>query len=322
MLIVAARPGDDEWRVRAVRSHLECMVEHNERIGKVIIAAPRNATVMGTLRRLADHARGALPAAASRLEVRHYDNDRYDAGLWCDALLRGGVLKRDGDNPPYLNNSSSDAFDRFVLINDSLLAMDETTIHPDFDAVYSQSKAGAYDLISLNYWGDPETKDLFHEDRRKRYWLESPLRSFSLRGIQIFADEVCSLPAVEVSNLMTVCPDKRVTSRRDAWKRIKRCIVEKTEIDVARYIGNGDRVHGLYPGGVRTPNGRAIHWSHRYPYWAKELREGRRFPFGKVSAELWPCMESRHRDEARFCVRNYEWFANRTTPALPSDEAC
>ncbi|KAL9178459.1 hypothetical protein ACHAXT_003789 [Thalassiosira profunda] len=351
VLVIAHYPAD-EWRMKAVWSHLECMVEHNKHIGKVVIAAPRNGAVQSSMLKLVEYVKESLPSVALRLEVQHYVNDRYDAGLWCDAITQGGLLTRYNNtekanaarspggtsearldtsfhdaercdacawdrkrmcgerldfvvgkyggnqsdaateimesnpqcmaeeraNPegrcsmciwerkltcaerldfvttkyqknrydamleilardpqchyaqeekkgtqalPYVNNSYSD-WDRFVLMNDSLLTLDETTNNVDFDAVYSSSAAGAVDLISLSYWCDPETEEIFLEDRHKRYWLESPLRSFSLQGIQIFADNVCNIPAVSNSNLMTVCPHESVQWLQHKKRRVKR----------------------------------------------------------------------------------------------------
>ena len=93
MLVIAHFPAD-EWRIKAVWSHLECMVEHNKHIGKVVIAAPRNGAVQSSMLKLVEYVKESLPAVALRLEVQHYVNDRYDAGLWCDAITQGGLLTR------------------------------------------------------------------------------------------------------------------------------------------------------------------------------------------------------------------------------------
>ena len=33
-----------------------------------------------------------MPSISSRLEAQFHVNDRYDTGLWCDALVEGNVL--------------------------------------------------------------------------------------------------------------------------------------------------------------------------------------------------------------------------------------
>ena len=84
-LIIATVPRDED-HARALWSHLECLTE---RIDRVLVAAPdvdwsRNiveAIVQDFMLAAAINQR-SVPI----IETVYFDNNRYDVGLWCDAL--------------------------------------------------------------------------------------------------------------------------------------------------------------------------------------------------------------------------------------------
>ena len=59
-----------------------------------------------------------MPIVGKRIESQFYTNDRYDSGLWCDALkAQGGYLPQKAKSEN--TESSSQQYDRFLLINDT-----------------------------------------------------------------------------------------------------------------------------------------------------------------------------------------------------------
>ena len=145
-----------------------------------------------------------MPEFDLRLDAEFYVNDRYDAGLWCDVLIKGNALNKvaakNGQKGTYVGGHSQ--YNRFLLINDSMMALKKSN---EFLEALIEKNAS---LISLSYWGDKQqqqqqqdaagknsTNKYHHVERN--YWLESPLRAFSLEGIQIYADTICALPKIK-----------------------------------------------------------------------------------------------------------------------------
>ena len=141
-------------------------------------------------------------------------------------------------------------------------------------------------LISLSYWGDKQqqqhaagknsTKN-YHRAKRS-YWLESPLRAFSLEGIQIYADTICALPKIKWKRDCPYFVSHEKISRLGHKKKIKRCIVEKTEVEVVTHYSL-DKVYGLFPG----KDGQGRTWSNNFTFWAN-MRDQMSFPVVKVNS--------------------------------------
>lgn len=85
LLLIAAVP-KDEIHVTALWSELECLTMHMDQI---IIAAPNVDWSKQILDRILLKAKSAIPDAPP-IDVYYFDNNRYDSGLWCDAL---GLLR-------------------------------------------------------------------------------------------------------------------------------------------------------------------------------------------------------------------------------------
>jgi len=217
----------------------------------------------------------AMPEFDSRLHAEFYVNDRYVAGLWCDALIKGNALKKvTGNNvqaDKYVGGHSQCT--RFLLINDSMMAVKKSN---ELLEALSEKNAS---LISLSYWGDKQQQqqNASGMNSTNEYWLESPLRAFSLEGIQIFADEICKLPRIVWRR---DCPDFAScieTIPLGHNRKVKRCIVERTEKDVVKHYSL-DKVHGLYPG----KDGKGKAWSNNFTFWTN-LRDQMSFPVVKVN---------------------------------------
>jgi hypothetical protein len=278
LMIIAAYPSDD-IKLPAIWSQLECFA--NKDIDKIIIAAPIGFEQK--IGKFVEQVKLNLPDVGLRLEAHYYTNDRYDYGLWCDSLTTGAILKM-SKLGAFLGGSSE--YNQFLLLNDSIMAVEHTN---EFLVALESKNAS---LVSLNYWGDKDSKK--SEDQ---YWVESPIRAFSLEGMQMYADNICPLQKI---HWRTHCRHYAQTMIRHRGVRNKRCIVEKTEIGVAQLYAS-DKVHGLYKGS--DSNG--ISWT-RYggsEYWTDILRDQMSFPAMKVSHgnfELY--REKRPQDIARCTV--------------------
>ena len=157
----------------------------------------------------------------------------------------------------------------YLLINDSLMAIrpytglldNITHHHPPRNQ--NDTKIS---FVSLSYWPTNRVEDPI--------WLESPARAFNPRGIQIFHDKICKTLNDTIG---------RECAARSGRKR-KRCIVEHTEIDVAKYY-NSTEIMGLYPGMVPENMRMSVQigWTGNYQFWKNVLVDELNFPFVKVS---------------------------------------
>ena len=312
LLIIAISPTTDALRFAATWSILECFAADFD---KIVISSSnvlhRNQTasvpacpfVTYFLRKV----REAMPDVGSKIEDRYFFNNRYDAGLWCDAMVSTprnsniSILEKGTENrTSYVGGSSE--YDRFMLINDSMMAVRKTN---EFLTALEEKKA---DLVSLNSWGKNATDPNF--------WVESPLRVFSLRGIQEYADRICSLGEIQPARDCPWLIDKsrkefEETSGRKGMERAsrkerkKRCITVKTEIEVAKFYPP-DKVFGLYPSYLEETDGSQTSWTISYRVW-KELRDKMSFPALKVShpETLEPVMRLQPED-TRTCTKLYD----------------
>ena len=114
-------------------------------------------------------------------------------------------------------------------------------------------------LVSMNYWGDkgyPNGNNFTKAKYKGKYWLESPLRAFSLKGLQTYTNAVC------INRPLRPKDDFPHLRHTNVGKLAKRCIVEKTEIDIIRHYSLNE-VPGLYPG----VNSRGTTWSNSFDTW-------------------------------------------------------
>ena len=104
------------------------------------------------------------------------------------------------------------------------------------------------------------------------------LRAFSLEGIQIYADTICALPKIKWKRDCPHFVSNEKTLKFSHKKKMKRCIVEKTEQDVVKHYSL-DKVHGLFPGN----DGQGLTWSNNFTFWAN-MRDQMSFPVVKVNS--------------------------------------
>ncbi len=253
-MIIAAYPST-ELRLKAIWSQIECVAMGVDRI---ILSAPDWEWSHSAMGNFTSRIKLHLPYHIySKITVQFYANDRYDAGLWCDAL-----------QDEMGEGSSSSVFDKgqtnYLLINDSIMAIRPYSGLLDRITSLNGSKIL---FVSLSYWKTDRVEEPI--------WLESAARAFSPQGIRIFYDKICR-------NLRETVGGE---CARLSAKNRKRCIVEHTEIAVAKYY-NSTEILGLYPGMVpanMTTRGGSQSWTGSYQFWKKVLVNELDFPFVKVS---------------------------------------
>ena len=255
VMIIAAMPLDERHLV-ALWSELECFVGS---IDHIVISSAYWAKPI--LNRLLIDVRKNIPQFASgqvTIEAHFYDNQRYDAGLWCDALQ--GLKER---------------YDDFLLLNDSIFALRE------FNGILDTLRSKNLLMTSLNY----------NVDEKDRTWLESVFRGFSKStgGLSVFMNHSC-VPQEHKSfckNLTRKNKRKATTVQR---KR-KRCIIEYHEVAMAwQFPRPEQQVEGLYPGTVpedMKSKETSIFptWVVHAPFWKEVLLKKFDFPAAKVNQE-------------------------------------
>lgn len=118
-LIVATVPYDRD-HAKALWSHLECLTD---KIDRVLLAAPDAEWSRRIVEPIIENF--MLLAAINRksvpiIEPLYFDNNRYDVGLWCDALTHYGYSPNDdSSNSSSSSSSNSSTPQAIFLINDS-----------------------------------------------------------------------------------------------------------------------------------------------------------------------------------------------------------
>ena len=271
VVVIAAAPRSIKHIV-SLWSSLECFTGD---VNHVAVSAPNWS--QSILERFLAQASQSIPHFKSRkvsLEGMVTINDRYDVGLWCDALSRMGVK---GSN---IHHDAS--FDEIALLNDSIYALRE------YNEVFTALREKDARMTSLNYsYIHPKGTG------EQYYWLESVWRGFDRKGIQTFVDYSCRPPT-----------DPMFCSK--AWWGKKGCIVENFERAMAWQFPREETV-GLFPSDVPkemlTLKHRFPSWVRHVPYWEKLVRE-QNFPISKVN---WQGMiDSIDDDRLKTCTQHLD----------------
>lgn len=302
VLIIAVYP--ISWtRLSTLWSQLECFTS---KIDAIVVAAPDWSRDI--LDPVLQKAKQSIPILREKMiTARYFVNDRYDVGLWCDAVRvtnettfgYSTTTRTPNDTKNHDSQNTSmvvsllKQFDHFVLINDSVWAVEHSS--EVLDALRIQRNNQTLQMVSLSYSHLGNETLIPHG-----FWLESVKRAFTMEGLTTFLKNKC-VPATH----SFYCPN-----RLAAWKR-KRCIVENFEIDVSKLYPNGTLL-GLYPsdvpsrylegknlnvGGIRT-------WVVNLDYWEHYLREERNFPVAKASwSVLFEEAKKRRPDDFLTCSR-------------------
>jgi hypothetical protein len=171
ILILAAVPRSYRHTV-ALWSELECLAS---RYDSIIVSSPDWSRPM--MEEILKQARESL---GLKLESKYYINDRYDVGLWCDAIKDLLRDKMDKIKTVTLLNDSVYAFRLFTGILDAL-----------------QRRPHDLDMVSINYY-----------NHSGGYWLESVMRGFPIRSMPIFVNRICEAPK------QLYCPNRGPQKRK------------------------------------------------------------------------------------------------------------
>jgi len=213
--IIASVP-DNKERLLALWSQLECFYA-NDRYDEIIVSAPAWAKEENVIEPFLRNAVSRIPHLNSTSVILQYHlNDRYDVGLWCDAL----------DSRTVNDQPVKGKYNEFVLSNDSIMAVEE-----HFTGILDELRQRNLTMSSLNF------------SFLDGYWLESTMRGFSRKGINTYTNQAC----VPVSHERW-CPGLNITNKTEADLK-KRCIVDNFEIGIASLFPRHE-MWGLFPSDV------------------------------------------------------------------------
>jgi hypothetical protein len=250
ILIISTAPRTMK-HVIALWSELECFtldVDH------VVLSGPTWSTDI--IQQVINLAQTSIPRFISKsvtIDATYHINDRYDVGLWCDAL--------DAFQDESVDWSS---VDQIGLLNDSVFAL------RPFSAIFTALRTYNTSMVSLSYSLQRPNNGYGPQN----YWVESVWRGFDRTGIQTFRSYSCRPKT-----------DPMFCSR--AWWGQKGCIVENFERNMIRQFPH-DKAIGLFPSDVpsnmlsRKYNFQT--WVRHPPYWQKLVTEYG-FPVSKVNWE-------------------------------------
>lgn len=254
-LIISAAPRSKKHIV-SLWSSLECFTGDADH---VVISAPTWSQPI--IEQILAEASTKIPRFASdqvSLEGMVSVNDRYDVGLWCDALTQIGIGSSGNVDK---NTVSTSSFDAIGLLNDSVFALRE------FTGIFSELKDRNVSMTSLNY-------SLIHPKGigPEYYWLESVWRGFDQEGIRTFVDHSCR------------DPDDPLFCSGRLWGR-KGCIVENFERAMSRQFPR-EKTSGIFksdvPKEMLTWKDSFPSWVRHPPYWEQLVRE-EAFPVSKLN---------------------------------------
>ncbi len=242
VLVIAAAPRSFKHIV-SLWGSLECFANQADHVS---IAAPLWSQPI--LERFIDEAVQKIPLFSSKvtsIEAVVTVNDRYDVGLWCDALGR-------------LENTE---FDEVSLLNDSIFALRKS--NELFEALSKHNVS----MASLNY-------SRIHPKISDTYWLESVWRAFDSEGIPTFVSHSCK-PASDPMFCRNAWWGQKGCivenfERQLAWRFPPRKIVGLYNSDV--------------PKELLTRKDSFPSWVRHAPYWNQLVQE-QNFPISKVNWE-------------------------------------
>jgi hypothetical protein len=215
--IIASVP-DNKERLLALWSQLECFYA-NDKYNEIIVSTPAWAKEENIIEPFLRNAVSRIPHLNSTSVILQYHlNDRYDVGLWCDALDSSTV----NDQPAPVKAK----YNEFVLSNDSIMAVEE-----HFTGILDELRQRNLTMSSLNF------------SFLDGFWLESTLRGFSKKGINSYTNQAC----VPMSHERW-CPGLNITNKTEADLK-KRCIVDNFEIGIASLFPRHE-IYGLFPSDV------------------------------------------------------------------------
>ena len=312
VMIIAAIPLS-ERHIVALWSELECFVTTTEDSNSVTTTGDGKTTNVNhviisstywakpIIEHVLKEVRLRIPLFISKqvtIEAQYYVNNRYDVGLFCDALQ--GLVRK---------------YDDFVLLNDSIFALrkfngileelhnhnhnhnqtkndNTTTSTSTVTSASASTSTTAIKMTSLNY--------AQHDKITDRNWLESVFRGFSGTNSDNGNRDSTSSSGISIFMNYSCVPDDHYSFglqiRRKSKKKAqfvqslrKRSITDYHEVNMAfQYLP--EEVSGLYPGKVpldminkTDERTKFPTWVLHEPYWRKVLIGEYNFPAAKVN---------------------------------------
>jgi hypothetical protein len=264
VLVIASVPYDS-LHTAALWTQLECFTAG---IDVVVLAVPLGGRAMESIRQRAMQVLG-IPT-----HIYEFVNDRYDVGLWCDALSALGYNNNHSNNSNDYNSNDSNhhhqqqqqqntPFARTLLLNDSVFAIRHFS-----GILESLRDEKDKHLVGLSY------------SNTEGFWLESVFRGFSPRGIQLFMNHSCHCG-----------PDHPSFGRELAsTRKQKRAIVDYHEIGLIRsFTNNQNNNHtnttttmGLFSSDPPNDWRNKRTWVQHEELW-RMLKDEQNFPAAKVN---------------------------------------
>mmetsp|Transcript_16129 Transcript_16129/g.19704 ORF Transcript_16129/g.19704 Transcript_16129/m.19704 type:complete len:396 (-) Transcript_16129:830-2017(-) len=278
VMVIAAAPFN-YIRAYALWSQLECFTNN---IQKVVITASDWSKPV--LEPFIEEARNTIPHfkdGTVTVDVRYFTNDRYDIGLWCDSLKDNQAIKR----------SLLDKYDDFTLINDSVMAVEQSS--EMIDTLRDKN----LNVVSLTY------------SLLEGYWIEANYRAFSSDGIHPLLNHIC---------VPNDCDKKKAK-----WKR-HRCNVDNFEVPIAGLYPRSS-VWGLYHGDAgeyfqNKPMQMSEMWHSNYPYWAEVLRKEHNVPAVKISNRwFYEWLIKKNKPDHDRCIHHLTTSTKASSLALDFD---
>jgi len=268
LLIIATVP-QSNLHVQALWTILQCMSVGYDH---VVLSGPRGARAilmetMKLMRHLQVHPNVHLLLTS--------ENDRYDVGLWCDAL-------------DMVEEQSPLSYKYITLINDSIMILRHTR------AVMDALETRRYDLVGMSY-----------SHTGGSFWIESYVRGFSKRGIQAFRQHSCTKEGSHSSfrtkrkvvdfheiGLMQYFRERPDQRQVGAWQSDNK--INDTMVAVGLYPGD-------HPDGWvgRGDANRTWVASFNLPFWKRVLLKGQLFPLAKVKMPQMIAWATRHYPECK-----------------------
>lgn len=229
VLIIATVPYSAD-HVMALWTHLECVTDG---IDKVLISAPDTDWSREIVTAIIKQFTELSSNTGFHLEAAFYTNNRYDVGLWCDALSNhfgfdgNHFTNKEGVYAVFLINDSSVSLRRYRALTDRIVtaAQIEQLQHittKDGDHI----KQNNIKLVSLN-------GNLREPGITKNYWVESVYRGLTPSGTTTFFQHSCTREAGRA------CIGKVDNAR-------KQCIVNRYEMSLADNFSPSE-VDAMYP---------------------------------------------------------------------------
>uniref|UniRef100_A0A7S1D1N4 Uncharacterized protein n=1 Tax=Cyclophora tenuis TaxID=216820 RepID=A0A7S1D1N4_CYCTE len=243
----------------------------------VVLSAPTAArSVMMEIQQLVQH----LEVHPNVHVILTDKNNRYDVGLWCDAL-------------EFVQSKSPLRYKYITLVNDSVMVLRHTRVLLD------RLETNRYDLVGMSY-----------SHTGGSFWIESYVRGFSARGIEAFQEHSCRLAPSHES----FSTKRSVVDYHEIGLINEYFVQEGNEKEgkCKRKCKLSLSAVGVYPGDLpkgwigRGDANRTWVASFNLPYWKRALLKAHFFPLAKVKMPQMIRFSTKHYPECKLSPTTLE----------------